>query len=400
MPIEITVPGSKSIANRALLLAALLDKDIKIENIPECDDTISMIRCLEKLKNSKGSPIKLFTGDAGTTTRFLTAFSTLRDKEIIISGSKRMNERPIKPLSDALNELGANIQINKSCPPLHIAATKLKGGKISIPGNISSQYISALLMVAPFTEEKTTINIDQELCSKPYIEMTIKVMKAFGIETTNNKFEQLSAFQTNDTPTQFMVENDASSASYAGAYAALHPEKTITLKNISKDSIQGDIKFLQYLEKMGCKITHDENETSIKGPETLKSLGTIDMNSTPDLVMTFAALAMLTPGTTTINNIGNLRIKETDRLKALESEIENFGIKIRTGKDFIEIEGDPKLPTALRKKVSVKTYNDHRIAMCFGILTDIIPQIEIENPKCVAKSYPTFWEDLNTLQNG
>ncbi len=393
MQISITTPGSKSISNRALFLSAFSQKPIKFKNLADCDDTKYMLKGLKKLKGK--SPIKIYTGNAGTTTRFLTAIATLTGKKVIIDGDKRMRERPIKPLADALNKLGAKVKTTNGCPPLTIEPQKLKGGTVSIPGNISSQYISALLMLAPFAEKETTINITQKLYSKPYIKMTIELMKTFGIKVINKNFKQFKIKPTKiKFPTSYTIESDASSASYIGGYAALHPNKNITIKNLPKKSIQGDIKFLDYLKKMG------------KGT-TLKALGKVDMNETPDLVMTFAVLAAYAKGTTHITNIGNLRIKETDRLQALENELSKLGIKVKTTKDSIKIEGNPNLKEnppikdpagAAAKKITIETYNDHRIAMCFGMIQDLIPNLKIKNPSCVSKSYKTFWKDLKLMQ--
>ncbi len=399
MEIEVQVPGSKSIANRAILLNALSKNKTVLKNIPICEDTKFMKDGLKELK--KDNP-KLYTGNAGTTTRFLTAYSTLLEKKIIIDGDKRMRERPIEALTNALNNLGAEVKTKNHCPPVSISPKRIEGGEISLPGNISSQYLSALLMVAPFTKKGITINIEQELYSKPYIEMTIKLMGSYGLKAVNNNHEQFKVAPQSPIPPQhYKVEADASSASYIGAFAALNPDKSVVLKNVSKKSIQGDIKFLDYLERMGCKTTESETSTTIIGPKVLKCLGEIDMNETPDLVMTFATLAVFTPGRTRIHNIENLRIKETDRIDALKNELTKLNVKIGTGKSHIEIEGQNQselVKNLGNPKITIETYNDHRIAMSFGVLTSIIPQISIKNPGCVSKSYTTFWEDLNKLK--
>ena len=388
MPIEITIPGSKSISNRALLLNALTGNKTTLHNIAPCDDSDYMIAGLEELQ--KPEP-KLYTGNAGTSTRFLTAYSTLLEKEIQIDGDERMRERPILALTEALNSLGANVESPNGCPPLTIHAQKLKGGEISIPGDISSQYLSALLMTLPFTAQTSIINIEGELCSKPYIEITLSLLKDYGITIQNKNFQQFTIEAQQATPPlEFTVEGDASSASYIGAYSALHPEKEVKLTNIHKNSIQGDIKFLEYLEKMGCQIAE-----TIKGPQKLQSLGTVDMNSTPDLVMTFAVLALFASNPTTITNVSNLRIKETDRLQALENELKKLGAKVSTTNDSITIHPLTEFP---KEEIQIATYNDHRMAMSFAILNDILP-IKIIDPTCVSKSYTSFWQDLNKLQS-
>lgn len=464
---KIPIPGSKSHTNRALILATLSQGTTIIKNIAICDDTNYMIANLRKLGvkiQQKNTTVKvtgvfkkgqlnfpkfsklvtLYTGNAGTTTRFLTALSPLTENKIIIDGDARMRERPIEELVKVLNQLGAKIESKNGCPPLHIFPKNLEGGTIKLPGNISSQYLSALLLTAPFFRNNTTISITKELYSKPYIAMTLKVMKEFGLKVENKNFRKFIIESTTKRKIQttnskkskdYIIESDASSASYFGAYAALHPEKKIFLKNIHKNSLQGDIKNLQYLKKMGCRISENQEGTIIQGPSktkssnknlysNLKSLGTIDMNETPDLVMTFAVLALFAKGKTKITNISNLRIKETDRITALENEIrkltKSLGIEknlVKAGKDWIEIYGQPELAKNYRSKsihksqsksllrqasektlpILIHTYNDHRMAMSFGILTDLIPNLKIKNPECVAKSYPDFWKDLKKI---
>ncbi|MEK7673028.1 MAG: 3-phosphoshikimate 1-carboxyvinyltransferase [Patescibacteria group bacterium] len=452
--ISISIPGSKSLSNRALVLAALNKGKTTLVNIADCDDTSFMISGLKKLgikikenkdyleiegcggnfKKSKKT-IEIYTGNAGTTTRFLAALATITGNEVVINGDERMRERPISELTKALTTLGADIKTTNGFVPLKISAKKLVGGLVKIPGNISSQYLSAILLVAACAKSDVKIRIEQELCSKPYLLMTLKLLKEFGIKFQNKNFEQIVIKPLNNQlrksekyqeaaktarleQKKYTIESDASSASYFGAYAALHPNKPILLKNIHKNSLQGDIKFLEYLKKMGCKISQKKDGTIVQGPKILKSLGTVDMNETPDIVMTFAILALFTEGKTKITNIGNLRIKETDRLQALENEINklakfaNLNVKVKTGKDWIEIKNNEsaqinrgnsvhKNPveskTRLRQSsdnATISTYNDHRMAMSFGILTNIFPFIKIENPGCVSKSYMTFWDDL------
>lgn len=405
MPIEITVPGSKSIANRALVLKFLTGNKTKILNLPDCDDCSYMIKALEEIERSK-SKVKLYTGNAGTTTRFLSALATLIEKEVIIDGDKRMRQRPIQELVSALNNLGAKVKSETGCPPLKIFPKKLEGGKVKLKGNISSQYLSALLMTTPFAKEDTVIDIEQNFYSKPYVYITLKILKEFRLKIVNKNFKQFHITgeqKPKNVPKFYTIEGDASSASYIGTYAALNPHKSILLKTIFPNSIQGDIKFLSYLKQMGCKTKQTNEGTLINGPKKLKSLGKIDMNKTPDLVMTFAVLAMFTEDKTTINNIANLRIKESDRIEALKNEIGKFGVKVETTDSSITIHGKDFgqwLKYILNKKIDIETYNDHRIAMSFGILKSIFPNLKIENPNCVSKSYTTFWQDLKKLQNG
>lgn len=388
---KIFLKGSKSISNRALLLAHLAKvqtgKNSKLKNLSDCEDTIYMIEGLKALEKQS----KVYLGNAGTAVRFLTALATYTNNKVKITYSKRMRERPLAPL---------------------LKAVKSIGGKISLPGNISSQFISALLMIAPLAKTPTTIKITGEIFSKPYIKITLNLMRKFGIKIARDKELRNFKIAPNQKfkPCNLFIEGDASSASYLGEYAALSPGRTISIGNIPHNSIQGDIAFISYLRKMGCKISHKKNLIKIKEPKSakgsksrlpLKPLGTIDMNKTPDLVPTFAVLAALAPGTTKITNIANLKMKESDRISALEKNLKRLGAKVRTGKDFIEIKGEKTETFIARncnKKLSIKTYNDHRIAMAFGVLKKtILPNLRIKNPSVVRKSYPEFWSDLNKL---
>ena len=408
---QIKLKGSKSITNRALLLSHLAKiqsgKKTRLKNIGECDDTFYMQRGLAKLIGPIAKePVRIYLGNAGTATRFLTALSTVTGKLVTITGCKRMKKRPIKHLVDALNKLGADISYKskQGYPPLQIKASKLKGGSVQIPGNISSQYISALLIISPLTQKGITIHIEEPIFSKPYIEMTIKLMKKFGIKveaSKNFKILKVKAGQKYTPPKSgsLLIEGDASSASYLGAYAALTPDRPVTISPIPTRSIQGDIAFITHLRKMGCRITHTGTKITIQGPKTLKPLGEIDMNKTPDLVMTFAVLAAFVPGTTRLTNIENLRIKECDRLHALKNELTKLGVKVTTGKDYIEIKGGhAREKHALKKSAKINTYNDHRIAMATGVLKKtVLPRLRIQTPSVVRKSYPEFWSDLNKL---
>ena len=358
-------------SNRALILAYLAKlqtgKNSKLKNLSDCEDTTIMQNALKNFHTKK-----IDVKDCGTAYRFLTALKFATKNPIEITGSKRLLSRPIKPLTKALKNLGK---------------------KIKIPGNISSQFISALLMVSPLAKTTTTIGITGEVFSKPYIKMTLILMKKFGIKIEHDKELRIFKIAPNQKfkSRNLFIEGDASSASYLGEYSALFNKK-VAIKNIPKNSIQGDIKFLEYLKKMGCKISHNKNLIKIEGTKQLKPLGTIDMNTTPDLVPTFAVLSAFANGTTKITNIANLKIKESDRISALKKELKKIGVKVKTGKDFIEIHGPTK---SIKKNKIIKTYNDHRITMAFAVL-----DLKTDNPKTVNKSYPLFWSDLKKLQNG
>jgi len=344
----ISLKGSKSISNRALLLAYLAKlqtgKSSKLKNLSDCEDTVVMQRALKNFHTKK-----IDVKDCGTAFRFLTALKLATKNPVKITGSKRLLSRPIKPLTKALKNLGK---------------------KIKIPGNISSQFISALLIVSPLAKTPTTIQITGEIFSKPYIKITLHLMKKFGIKVSHDK--ELRNFKISPNqkfkPCNLAIEGDASSASYWHEYAALFNKK-IVIKNIPKNSIQGDAIFPK-----------------------LKPIGEIDMNETPDLVPAFAVLSAFANGTTKITNIAHLRTKESDRISSLEKELKKIGVRVKTGKDFIEIHGNPK---AVKKNVVINSRNDHRIAMALGVLN-----LKIDNPKAVKKSYPAFWSDLKKLQNG
>ena len=408
---EIKIPGSKSITNRLLILAALSKQKIEIKNVASSTDSFYLIEALKKLgfkidqykdsltiekDNSLNVEKNIYTHNAGTTTRFLKAMSTLLNQELIISGDKRMHQRPIKALTDALNQLGAKTSCTNGCPPIKILPQTPTGGTCKLPGNISSQYLSAILMASPFFKSDTTIHIEDDLCSKPYVDITLNLMEEFGLEVKNDNYKifTIKGSQSPSPKNIYTVESDASSASYIGALSIIL-NKPIGIPNLSKKSLQGDIQFLDLLEKMGATIKEHNNSIKITPPEKLKSLGEIDMNHIPDLVMTFAVLAGLSKETTTITNIANLRIKECDRISALECELQKLGAKVKTGKDWIRVSG----PYKIISNTEINTYEDHRIALAFGMLTSIFSELKIENPKVVEKSFKNFWEQLNLITN-
>ena len=429
----INLEGSKSIANRAQIIKYICQlqtgKTINLTNLGSCEDIKILKKGLEILalksqkKTAHKSKVKINLGNAGTAVRFLTTLASssqaTKHKHLHITGSKRMQQRPIEALTDVLTKLGAQIQTNKKgCPPLQITPTPLKGGSFSIPGNISSQYLTSLLLASPLMEKGLKIRVREALVSKPYIEMTIALMKKCGVEVEasqtfrtlkvkpNQKYRQPRAPRNGD----LIIEGDASSASYLGEYAVFRSmldqkPYTVEIANLPINSIQGDIRFLEYLDQMGAKFSFRNKVLKITGQPILKSLGKIDMNAEPDLVMTFAILsAFATPKgeKTRIVNIENLRIKESDRISALQNELRKLGVKVRTGKDWIEITSRGPITPATHKRTpraKIKTYKDHRIAMAFGVLKKtIMPKISIKNPSVVSKSYPKFWSDLNKLK--
>ena len=410
---EVNLPGSKSLSNRALLLAALADGTTTITNLLESDDTRHMLNALKKLgieynlsdDKTKCSIVgnagaissntihELFLGNAGTAMRPLCATLCLGKGEYILTGEPRMKERPIGHLVDALRQAGANIEYLESdgYPPLKIVANGLNGGKIEIDGAISSQFLTALLMASPMAKKSMTINIKGELVSKPYIDITLHIMQAFGVEVENLDYKtfKIKAGQKYRAIESFMVEGDASSASYFLAAAAIKGG-TVKVTGIGSSSVQGDIKFVDVLEKMGAKVEWGKEFVSV----TKNKLNAIDMdfNHIPDAAMTVATMALFVEGTTTLRNIYNWRVKETDRLYAMATELRKVGAVVEEGEDYLKI-----TPPKQLKHAQIDTYDDHRVAMCFSLLALDPTSVTINEPECTAKTFPTYFEVLKSI---
>ncbi|MDR1829279.1 MAG: 3-phosphoshikimate 1-carboxyvinyltransferase [Candidatus Fibromonas sp.] len=383
----VQVPGSKSISNRVLLMGALAEGESEFFGILESDDTRYMRDALEKLGKPKNAnfPNKkadLFLGNAGTAMRSLTAALCLGSGEYILRGEPRMHERPIKDLVDALRTLGAKIEYleNEGCPPLKINANGLNGGTVHIKGNISSQFLSALLIAAPYCKDPLEIVVVGELISKPYVYMTIRLMEKFGIKVENNDYKSFKAKKGIYKAQSLKIEGDASSASYFWAGAAI-TRGNVVVKGIEKDSLQGDVKFLEVLEKMG---------TELKGI-------TVDATLFPDAAMTICPLACYAKGKTKITGIASWKVKETDRIFAMANELRKVGAEVITSDDFIKI-----TPPKVIKPAAIETYNDHRMAMCFSLLSLNSPnkkgaEITILNPSCVNKTFPEYFKEFKKL---
>ncbi|KAE9534274.1 3-phosphoshikimate 1-carboxyvinyltransferase [Ursidibacter arcticus] len=414
---EINLPGSKSLSNRALLLAALAEGTTKVTNLLDSDDIRHMLNALKQLGvNYQLSDDKticevtgvggafewqnglaLFLGNAGTAMRPLTAALCLKGKnesEVILTGEPRMKERPILHLVDALRQLGANITYleNEGYPPIAIRNTGLKGNYVKIDGSISSQFLTALLMAAPLAENDMTIEIIGDLVSKPYIDITLAMMRDFGVTVSHQNYQLFSVKgqQKYHSPQQYLVEGDASSASYFLATGAIKGKVKVT--GIGKNSIQGDRLFADVLEKMGAKITWGDDFIQAEQGD-LKGID-MDMNHIPDAAMTIATTALFAQGETVIRNIYNWRVKETDRLTAMATELRKVGAEVEEGEDFIRIQ-----PLALAdfKHAEIETYNDHRMAMCFALIALSNTPVTILDPKCTAKTFPTFFEEFEKV---
>lgn len=410
----VNLPGSKSVSNRALLLAALAKGQTRLTNLLDSDDIRHMLNALSKLGvdyqlsadktecvvNGLGQAFnvstvatELFLGNAGTAMRPLAAALCLGQGEFVLTGEPRMKERPIGHLVDALKQAGAQVEYleNENYPPLKIRGSGLKGGQVSIDGSISSQFLTAFLMAAPLASGDTQINIIGELVSKPYIDITLHIMAQFGVEVENNSYQNfvVKGGQQYQAPGNFLVEGDASSASYFLAAAAIKGGE-IKVTGIGKNSIQGDIQFADALEKMGAQIEWGDDYILCRKAE----LNGIDMdyNHIPDAAMTIATTALFAKGTTAIRNVYNWRVKETDRLAAMATELRKVGAIVEEGEDYIIVEPVEKLTHAV-----IDTYDDHRMAMCFSLVALSDTPVTINDPKCTSKTFPDYFDKLAGL---
>ena len=412
---EINLPGSKSLSNRALLLSALAQGTTTITNLLKSDDTRHMLNTLKQLGikytlsedktectvvGNAGAisclePQELFLGNAGTAMRPLCAALCLGKGTYVLTGEPRMKERPIGHLVNALRQAGANIdyQENDGYPPLRINANGLEGGEVSIDGTISSQFLTALLMAAPLSRHDMKITIIGELVSKPYIDITLHMMQIFGVDVVNDAYKTFTVksgqvYKSVDT---FMVEGDASSASYFLAAAAIKGG-TVKVTGIGKNSIQGDIRFVDVLEQMGAKVEWGETYVSVT-KNTLQAID-MDFNHIPDAAMTIATTALFAKGTTTLRNIYNWRVKETDRLYAMAKELRKVGAEVEEGEDYLKI-----TPPKQLKHAEIDTYDDHRMAMCFSLLALDKASVTINEPECTAKTFPNYFEVFKSISS-
>lgn len=405
---NIKPPGSKSLTNRALPIAAMADGRTILNGVLDSDDTQAMIKSLAKvgakiehdqdknrvvvegLSGELTNPsAELFIGNSGTTIRFLTAMLGFTGGEFTLDGVPRMRERPIGPLVDSLNELGAKVVCESpgGCPPVKIDSARLKGGTVKISGNISSQYLSGLMMAAPLAADNVILEIDGPLISKPYVQMTQTVMKDFGVTCESSK--SLDRFEIKGGQhyqgRTYDIEPDASAASYFWAVAAICGG-TATVKGLNKSSLQGDVGFVDCLEQMGCKVVWGENEISVTGPAT-RGID-VDMSNVSDTVQTLSSVALFVDGTTTVRNVAHNRVKETDRIGNLVIELRKFGVQVDEHEDGLSIHPGPL------NGANIETYDDHRMAMSLALVGLRQPGVKIHDPGCVSKTYPNYFEDL------
>lgn len=402
----IEAPPSKSYTNRALIIAALAKGRSMLINPLFSDDTNYMITALMQFGiriDRKGNNLivygsngnlnqpkkKIFVGNAGTTMRFLASLSSLVKGQTTITGDKRMLQRPIKDLLDALHQLGVRSESNNGMPPIKIYGGVLNGGTIRLNGNISSQFLSSILMCAPYAKHGITINMIGNLASKPYVDITLDIMKSFGINVKNLNYKRFMIANVKKySAKNYAIEGDASSASYFFAAGAI-TKGNVRIKNINPGSKQGDIKFVDLIKRMGCGVKKGRGFIEVQG-HSLKSID-VDMNDMPDVVPTLAVTSLFADSTTTIRNVSNLRVKETDRLRALAVELRKVGAEAKETEDCIIIKR-----RRLRKAI-IETYNDHRMAMSFAIAGLAVNGIRIKNPACVSKSFPDFWKKFGQL---
>ncbi|WP_277975709.1 3-phosphoshikimate 1-carboxyvinyltransferase [Pantoea endophytica] len=410
----VNLPGSKSVSNRALLLAALAKGTTRLTNLLDSDDVKHMLNALKALGVSytlsddrtvcevvgNAGPLRaekqleLFLGNAGTAMRPLAAALCLGEQSIVLTGEPRMKERPIGHLVDALRQGGAKIDYLEQTdyPPVRLNGGFV-GGEVSVDGSVSSQFLTALLMTAPLAQQDTIITIKGDLVSKPYIDITLHLMRSFGVDVDNQDYQRfvVKGQQQYQSPGDYLVEGDASSASYFLAAAAIKGG-TVRVTGIGRNSVQGDIRFADVLEKMGAVIEWGDDYISC----TRGSLTAIDMdmNHIPDAAMTIATTALFAQGTTLMRNIYNWRVKETDRLAAMATELRKVGAEVEEGHDFIRV-----TPPAQLQHADIGTYNDHRMAMCFALVALSDTPVTILDPSCTAKTFPSYFQQLAKISH-
>lgn len=410
---EVTLPGSKSLSNRILLLAAVAQGQTRISNLLDSDDVKHMLNALQQLgvqieldesrtecvvtgaagPLNRAEALSLFLGNAGTAMRPLCAMLCAGHGQFTLTGEPRMSERPIGDLVDCLRACGASIDYlgNSGYPPLTVNASGLDGGKVHIKGNISSQFLTAMLMAAPFCRSDLEIIVDGDLVSKPYILITLDVMARFGVVVENHDYQRfvIPAGQHYVSPSNIMVEGDASSASYFLAAAAI-AGGSVRVHGSGKTSVQGDARFAEVLEQMGAKVEWGDTWVEVSRG-SLRGVD-VDLNHIPDAAMTIATTALFAKGPTAIRNIYNWRVKETDRLHAMSTELRKLGAAVTEGEDYLLIEPPQHIQAA-----TIDTYDDHRIAMCFSLAAFGDSPITINDPSCTAKTFPTYFTQFLQL---
>jgi len=403
----VRLPGSKSITHRALIAAALADGKSLLKSFLTCEDTLFTLHALKEMGTDiavDGEDVsvsgtggrftgtadkqEIFLGNSGTSYRLLLSLAALAERGIILTGSQRMYERPVGDLVGALNRIGADISYigREGYPPVAVKPSGLKGGRVDVPGNISSQYISSLLLAGPYTSKGIEVGITGHLVSRPYVDLTLDVMRSFGVEAENKDYQHVIINPGRKyIPRVFTVEGDVSSASYFWGAAAITGGMIITENIHPIKTVQGDIAFLDILEQMGCSVGRSENNVAVTGGR-LMGVET-DMGAMPDVVPTLAAVALFAEGRTVIRNVRHLRYKESDRIRDTASELRRIGGKVEELEDGLIIYGGHRLSGA-----DIEPHNDHRLAMSLAVAGVKIPGIRIKDEHCVDKSFPSFWD--------
>ncbi len=410
---EVTLPGSKSLSNRALLLSALANGTTQLKNLLRSDDTEQMVQALRQLGTDielsgdwQSAQVRgnggLFStpdepnfslGNAGTAIRPLTAVLSLIPGDFVIDGDQYMRERPIEHLVDALLILGAQASYSEKpgCPPIRLKGGLVKGGDVSIRGDISSQYLTALLMALPLALNGSNITIQGEQVSKPYLDITLGMLAAFGVTATHENYQTFSipGNQAYRSPGSFLIEGDASSASYFFGAAAIG-QGPVRVHGLGKNSVQGDYQFLDIIEMMGAKVERSDEWTDVTGCE-LHGVD-VDLNHIPDAAMTIATMALFAKGQTVIRNIYNWRVKETDRMHAMAEGLTRLGATVKTTEDSIAITPPDELQAA-----TIDTYGDHRVAMSFSLAALGNAPVTINDPDCTRKTFPDYFDVFHSV---
>lgn len=417
----VRIPGSKSISNRVLLLSALAAGETLVRDVLISDDTTVMVTALQTLGvklHASGENIRisgcggrfpnasaeLFLGNAGTAFRPLTAALAFMGGEYRLSGVPRMQERPIADLVDGLAQLGAHIEYlaKRGYPPLAVHATPLRiPAKIQVRGDVSSQFLSALLMAAPLSGQPLEIEVVGDLISKPYVELTLNLMQRFGVRAVRDGWSSFKVPAASyRSPGEIFVEGDASSASYflaAGAISGLRGGGPVRVHGVGRASIQGDVRFAEVLEQMGAQVSMGENWIEATAGPQARTAGRLnavdaDFNHIPDAAMTVAVMALFANGPSQLRNIASWRVKETDRIAAMAAELRKLGAGVEEGSDYLRI-----IPPARLRHAAIDTYDDHRMAMCFSLVAMGGEAVRIHDPHCVKKTFPTYFQVLKSI---
>ncbi|MCP4750738.1 MAG: 3-phosphoshikimate 1-carboxyvinyltransferase [Proteobacteria bacterium] len=401
---RIRIPGSKSISNRAILIASLAQGTSWLDGVLASDDTFYMMKAWKNLgaefvESDDGIRVQgcggrlsacrdeIYIENAGTAARFLTAALTLGSGRYVVTGNERMRQRPIVDLLNALNTLGGKVAdiAGTGCPPVEITAGGLSGGTVRIPGDKSSQYISAIMLAAPYAGNRTVVEITGNLVSRSYVEMTIDIMRAFDVRCRWLDEQTLSIDPGQHyVGKRYSIEGDASSASYFLGMAAI-TQGRIKIKGVKSDSTQGDLGLLGILEEMGCRVVWEDDGVVLEG-RPLKGIE-VDMNTMSDVAPTLAVVALFAEGVTKIRNVGNMRIKECDRIQAVVAELRKLGADAEEWDTGLGVTGLGRYRSA-----ELDTYGDHRMAMSLSLAGLKIPGVKIKNPQCVSKTFPTFYD--------